>query len=88
MIYLLKQPSTSDLNVENVDISSLDLTYEDKQLRLKAKQIYDKYLLSTKLACITTDKYRLEMVKKTKDIAKVNCLIKIVMCASFDNIFL
>ena len=76
--------------MEDVDKSSLNLTDDDKFLRMKAKQIYDKYILNDQLASITTEKYRLELVGKCNDIQKVailcvysKCLIIILFLQNF-----
>ena len=70
-IYNLQQLKKNDLNLKVIDHSSLNLTEDDKKLRMKAKQIYENYFLNEKLSCITTEKYRNEVMENIKHLQEV-----------------
>lgn len=62
--------SSSDLDEEVIRNFNMEFTDEHKMFRLKAKEIYDQYILNDKLAAITTERYRIDLVKKCNEIEK------------------
>lgn len=55
--------------------------------RLKAKEIYDQYILNDKLAAITTERYRIDLVKKCNEIEKVSFQIQYMVNINLLSIF-